>query len=868
VPALIRSLLFASTLGAVDPSAAASDFPEGHEEWAYFVATARPSRVTGVEIGSDREEGGASIVHARLADTGRGYHACVLEYEVWDSYVYASVRREGRIRTVETYPHGGRKYLSLFIRGTPGTYLEITARESRDRASRWRLPLPASVGPEEWTNLKLPVAALEAVAGREPARELDTLVFAVVRRAQDPRPLKGRLELALVSFTDDPSLLSALPSLSPGSLPRLRAYHGLTGPRQRSPVPHLVPATPPTRYEAGGPSRLALLLTDDASDWLGIAHGLKAMGVPFRVVRTAARATRHRALLVYPSLRSLSPADRAALAAHVGRGGTLIAVVDGPLDDPSLEATLGTRWTAPPSEQRTLVLQGAPRGPMADPGGEPANRTIPLFDTVRGISLVKGHGLAETPGIEVLARYEDGRVGATRRVDPASGGRAYAWGVDFGRLLLTAQNDGAAGAAFHFVNHYQPACDLFLRFLADAWREASPRTAVRLRTAPLGREVAVLLTHDVDESAAVRLAASFAESERRQDVRATYFLLPKYSLPEFGDDAYLFHTIGGRPTADWWRDLDRQGHELASHSAAHASDFDQPGPWPMGTGAETFETYDPRFECDGPYPEEECAGVSKVRRCRMASGECGLWKTVGGSLLGDLRVSKLLVEQVSSAPVQAFRPGFLLWPKQLNEALAAVGYAYTSIGTCNTHLTHLPYQLNHGKGRSEVDVFEFCLASDDQDQPLSAADGPGTRLHQAVDLVHRLAAYGGVFVQLIHPADTWSGWRDNLGFQEALVARLRAVPNLAHFATVSGFGAFWRARDAVEVDVQPGPAPRSHRLRLRAPRPVEGLSLDVPATWRTVRGQGVRRGVELDTKRSILTIRDAWRGMLEIDVAE
>jgi hypothetical protein len=863
---VVASLALALVLAAGARADPAPAFPDGHDEWAYFPVGRHVPRATGADIGSDQEEGGTSSVREELVDTGRGYAAYVLSYDIPDRYVYASVRHEARIRAVGLHPLDDRKFLSLFVRGAPGTSLEITARESRERASRWRLRLPADASLETWTNLKLPVAELGPVPERERARALDALVFAVVRRAEDPSRLTGRLELALLSFTDDPAPMTALPVLSPASLPRLRDYRDLTGPSAPSPLATAPPPpTATTRYEAGGPSRLALLLTDEASDWLGLAHGLKAMGVPFRIVRSAADAVAHRAVLAYPSLRHLSPADGEALAAHVANGGTLVAVVDGPLGPP-LEGVLGTRVDGARTAHDRLVLSRVPGG-RADATGE--ERAIPLFDTAREMPLLEVHALTAGPDVEVVARYQDdGRPAATRRADAVSGGKAYAWGADLGRLLLLAQNDGAAGAALHFVNHYQPAGDLFLRFLAEVWRDAAPGTAVRLRTAPLGRAVPVLLTHDVDESAAVRRAADFADSEQRRGVPATYFLLPKYSLPEFDDDDYIFHTIGGRPTADWWRDLARQGHELASHSTTHASDFDQEDAWPLGTGLEAFETYDPRFTCAGPYPETECARVSKVRRCRTAAFTCGLRKTVGGSLLGELRVSKHLVEQVSSAPVRSFRSGFLLWPKHLNEALAATDYGYASVGTCNAHLTHLPYQLNHGQGRSELDVFEFCVASDDQDQPLSAVDAPGTRLRQALDLVDRLAEYGGLFVQLIHPADTWSDWRTNLAFQEALVERVQAVPDLAHFATLSDFGAFWRARDGVEVDVRPGRSPGTQRLRLAASRPIAGLSLDVPPRWRRVLRRSQPVHAELDPQRSVLVIREPWTGVLEIDVSE
>ena len=102
VPVLAAALLL-GVLGRAD-----AGFPAGHEEWAYFATEARPPRITGVTTRSDEEEGGTSTVHERLVDTGRGYYAYVLDYEIRDGYVYGSVRHEGRIRAVETYP-----YLSL-----------------------------------------------------------------------------------------------------------------------------------------------------------------------------------------------------------------------------------------------------------------------------------------------------------------------------------------------------------------------------------------------------------------------------------------------------------------------------------------------------------------------------------------------------------------------------------------------------------------------------------------------------------------------------------------------------------------------------------------------------------------------------------
>ncbi|WP_415844928.1 hypothetical protein ACMYUJ_19325 [Stutzerimonas zhaodongensis] len=51
-------------------------------------------------------------------------------------------------------------------------------------------------------------------------------------------------------------------------------------------------------YSGGERSRLAILLTDEDSAWLGLAHGLKSIGVPFTITDDVTEATRHHVVLV------------------------------------------------------------------------------------------------------------------------------------------------------------------------------------------------------------------------------------------------------------------------------------------------------------------------------------------------------------------------------------------------------------------------------------------------------------------------------------------------------------------------------------------------------------------------------------------
>jgi len=66
--------------------------------------------------------------------------------------------------------------------------------------------------------------------------------------------------------------------------PSVLEYEGVEGPTAATPLLAAQPASWQA-YADGGPSRLAVLLTDTVSSWLGLAHGLKSIGIPFRFTR-------------------------------------------------------------------------------------------------------------------------------------------------------------------------------------------------------------------------------------------------------------------------------------------------------------------------------------------------------------------------------------------------------------------------------------------------------------------------------------------------------------------------------------------------------------------------------------------------------
>lgn len=186
--------------------------------------------------------------------------------------------------------------------------------------------------------------------------------------------------------------------------------------------------------------------------------------------------------------------------------------------------------------------------------------------------------------------------------------------------------------------------------------------------------------------------------------------------------------------------------------------------------------------------------------------------TYHGTILGELRVSKFLLDHLIDHPfVLSFRPGEL----SNSYALQATGYRFGSSVTANNSLTHLPFQLTYNRAaRTEAPIFEFSITIEDEEAPLMRE-----RLPQALVLVRQLATYGGAYVILIHP----NILDHKLAFERGFV---EAVKDQAWFGSVAQFGAWWSARNQVAVEVKR--KGQDIEVRLQAPQKMAGLTLQAP----------------------------------------
>ncbi len=571
-------------------------------------------------------------------------------------------------------------------------------------------------------------------------------------------------------------LIAALAHLLDDSVFR---FPGLSGPTAASIVRPEAP-TAPSHYGGGKPSRMAILLTDRDSSWLGLVHGLKSFGIPFTLTEDYREALQHGVVMVYPVIsgKAMTAEALAALAEFARQGGTLVAthVLGG-----GINGLFG--FSEAVSSMAHTQIHFGPENAFVQRYFGSATQNLSIASPVQP----RGAYSYSSPTGTVLAQYEDGTPALISKALGA--GHTYALGLDIGAIALLGYNNREEGLHKAYVNSFEPGLDTLFLWLRDLYVKSEP-DAVLLGTVPDGKRLSIVLTHDIDYTGSVNNALTYAQYQKSQGIAGTYFIQTKY-VRDWNDDVF-FNTDG----ADKVRQLADMGMEVASHSVAHSKMFSK---MPLGSGKETYPAYEPFVK-----------SRTETRRANV---------------LGELRISRYLLEaNVPNLTVKSFRPGHLENPETLPQALEATGYRFSSSVTANNALTHLPFRLNYNRRTADqTAVFEFPITIEDEIPPLM-----GTRLPEALEIAEKIQRYGGLYVVLTHP----NILDHKLDFTRGLVEKMR--PN-AWFGTLASFGQWWAARDRVSIDVETQGSVKT--LTLKAPEAIAGLSIEVPAGWRFAQSQ-------------------------------
>jgi putative Ig domain-containing protein len=222
-------------------------------------------------------------------------------------------------------------------------------------------------------------------------------------------------------------------------------------------------------------------------------------------------------------------------------------------------------------------------------------------------------------------------------------GRAYIFGWRLHHILTLAERQIVNGTAPQDTNVPVLGADICRLLMRGSYEGIAAKPQVRAFT-PGGHHAALIITHDVDATTSYSFVPEFANLETSLGFKSTF---------NFTTNPYNNGWIGPLYIASGMDSIQyalNQGFDAEDHSFGHFPDFNTA---PFGTGSETAGNYMPMYSST------------------TAS-------TSGMSALGELGVSRWLLENDFGITVESFRSGYLLLPTNFLRAVTETGYVRDS----------------------------------------------------------------------------------------------------------------------------------------------------------------------------------------------
>ncbi len=491
-------------------------------------------------------------------------------------------------------------------------------------------------------------------------------------------------------------------------------------------------------------------LRTENSKLISVRHMLDAAGVPFTVVPTIEDCTAYQYILFTSRITesSLTSSECTTLTDYVQGGGILIAPR---MQDPDLYELFGIEGYTQETTRHAIIWQSnSPGYEMMD---DPLEQEICLgsdsYDDV-----ISTTSYQTTTGV-IFALYEDGTGAAVRNA--YGSGYAYTLGVSFKDIIIRNQLDKDYNANRTYSNGFEPTTDTFFFVMRGIYQHHTPFSVWKY-TIPGDKRSAMLVTHDVDSQTAINWCVEFAQMERQHDVSTTYNITTRY----FSD--YYIGNLWTPANLVELNQISLYNHAIGSHSVTHAPDFNSETIFPVGTTGNDTINYRPHY--NGEY-------------------------TVGGTVYGELEVSRDLLVQELGANVMGFRSGHLSFnPMQIN-ILDSLGYHFDSSMSANDVLTNFPYYMTYSLSYNEQ-------LSNILELPMTISDvGWDEETQQAmyemwIDVTERNAANYAPTNLLIHPNRDWKLARERMFIEN--------LPDDILFTTMEDYGDFWMWRNQLEFN--------------------------------------------------------------------
>jgi hypothetical protein len=510
----------------------------------------------------------------------------------------------------------------------------------------------------------------------------------------------------------------------------------------------------------------------DSEDVLSADHMVTEMGIPNIDTTDFATAAANPFLLVAGVLNtasSLSSTDISNLTSYVNGGGTLYLWepnVSGLLAAFGIGSTVND-YLMLTNKQRPLTFDTTQSDPILKYINAPEEINwapfFPLDDVTRGYSSGSCTPLATwSTGDDAVLRCDIGK------------GRAYVFGWRLRPLLELPELQLGNDTGPQGVNAIVPDADI-CRLLMRAGYEAYAANPQERQWAPGGHHAALIITYDNDAVVSYQNVPATVDFNESLGIKATYNFT---TLPY--DSGYIapMYTASGKEDIQY---AVSHGFDVEGEGFGHFPDFGT-APYSLTSPpSETAANYMPEFTPTLPNPSLCC--------------------TSGLSVIGEVGVSKWLLENDFNIKVTGIRSGFTLVPPTFIQGLAATGYqrdqSYLNDLTRGA-FPFVTFKLNTSTTPTTVTtypVMEYPMSISDDASPAAGLTGlNASTVSQYVDAWMKVTQFNydnnAPTVVLIHPVDTTARF-------QALQQFLAAIQNQGldmWVGDLTTFAKFWEAQ--------------------------------------------------------------------------
>lgn len=363
-------------------------------------------------------------------------------------------------------------------------------------------------------------------------------------------------------------------------------------------------------------------------------------------------------------------------------------------------------------------------------------------------------------GAAAIASYDDGSAAATKFT--LGKGSTYLVGTPWKSVIALPLCNKDSDAQRDYSNSFEPSADVFCLFIRGIF-STNQTVSLWKHTSPGHSKSSLIITHDCDSTSSYDTLNEFVDYEVANNLPAHYFITTRY----FSD--YLMGPFYNSESIPKLKYILANGLTVGSHSVGHFPDMKDDDVFPEGDKNVDQSSYLPSY-----------------------SEESG---TSGGTIWGECKVSKELLEKDLGVKIDTWRSGHLCFPKKLTNVLEEAGYRYNSSMSSNNILHNFPYfEKQDRKTSGKVStVLEIPMTLSDvfMDNPIDE-NNYQEKAEIWKTVFKQYANNYSSCVLLIHPNRSWK-----VTAQKMLVDGL---PDGAIVYDFKKYGEFWKNRLLLDFD--------------------------------------------------------------------